>query len=93
MRMIPRVYHSPAQVPFYWRDEQTGILTRAVMAYLQGVETDIERAWVLEYVRYVLDAPCWRAVETLRAEALQARTRADLDALLDHCLEVGIDPL
>lgn len=93
MPSIPRIYQEPVGVPLYWMNEQSGNLRQAVMAYLEGREDNDQRAWVIEYIRYVLDAPCWRGVERLRAEAAAANSRKDLETLFDHCLEVGIDPL
>jgi hypothetical protein len=62
--VIPAVYIPPLGTPLYWRDEESGVLRDAVWAYYccgfrTGTITAPEIAVVVEYLRYVISAPCW----------------------------------
>jgi hypothetical protein len=103
---IPRVY--PHGFPRYWRDEASGVLAAAMNAYLDhridGAPLTREQfALVKDYLIYYVDAPVWQYPEAEReykAALLQLRFEAYLiqnvdDAvnLLEHCLDLGLDPL
>jgi len=69
---MPDVYRPPFGLPFYWRDEASGELARAVMAYLDnqtvgGRITEEQITLVREYLAHWANAPCWdhREIATL----------------------------
>jgi hypothetical protein len=69
--MIPRIYDSRLGTPLYWRNEISGVLSDAIMAYFAYQTgsrdeplTDAQAALVLGYARYYVDAPCWLANAT-----------------------------
>lgn len=93
--LVPRVY--PHGGPLYWRDEASGVLPAAVMAYLHARETPAQLALVIDYCVYWCEAPCWRGdgleLTDLRQRGRMVTTRAGLQAWLWDLLRVGIDPL
>jgi hypothetical protein len=90
-------YRPPFGGPAYWRDERSGVLPAAVLAYLEGRETRAQLDLVLRYCAYWIEAPCWRAdpmlpLETLRQTIRQVATHAGLSAWRRDALALGIDP-
>jgi hypothetical protein len=94
MPIIPPVYLPPTGGPLYWAAEQSGVLRRAVSAFVHRQEDARQLALVIDYVRYWVNAPCWvgPGLEALRQAAAQATTRADLDGVIRLGLTLGIDP-
>lgn len=75
---MPSIYDPTHGTPFYWRDEQSGELGSAVLAYtgfmagmVRGVSPG-ELELVADYCRYYIAAPCWMqsAWEHGNAEAI-----------------------
>jgi hypothetical protein len=102
---MPTTYVRPLGTPLYWRDEQTGLLPAAMQAYVfYGADPTLNRpptarqlALVINYFRYVINAPCWRdssgEVTRLRSLAAQMTTIEEIEQFIEDCLEIGIDPI
>lgn len=108
MFQIPNVYRPPLGLPLNWRDEQSGALSAAILAYLDNrikgtVLTDEQFDLVKDFVRHYIGAPCWNhmledeelatELATLRHQVLYLKTPDDLGAWIHQCLDVGLDPL
>lgn len=103
---MPTTYMPPYGTPLYWKDEVTGVLGEAIWAYVaHGAEpqnfpapTAEQLALLVAYLQYEIGAPCWRdsgngELERLREQAGQMTTVAEIDAWIQGCLQIGIDPL
>jgi hypothetical protein len=101
---MPQFYRAPLGLPFYWRDEISGELTRAVMAYLNwGVNgqqiTEDQVELVADYLSYWVNAPCWdqetfeEEIAALRAGATKLKTPEGINAWIHKALEIAADPL
>lgn len=82
-------------IPRYWRHETTGVLSAAIEAYLAGGEMKTEhivamRAYLRQWING--DWRGWRVAE-LRREVELLTSRAEIERWLDHCVDLGIDPL
>lgn len=93
-------------LPFYWRDEQTGVLPAAMQAYVFYVAnpegypapTADQLRLVIDYFRYVINAPCWRVdiigkLSQARVLASGMTTIEQVEQFIDDCLAIGIDPI
>jgi hypothetical protein len=98
---IPAVYTPPFGVPLHWRNEQSGQLPAAMLAYFQHAGDSSKPApseeqlqLVIHFFHYFISAPCWQGAEIseLREEAAQMQTVQGVAAWLDKCLDAGIDP-
>lgn len=98
---MPNWYVPPLGTPLYWRNEQSGVLPRAMEAYMvwsigNGPSlTEAQRLTVLAYLRYAINAPCWRgdAVPPLRELAAQMQTCEQISDFLWAAMDAGIDLL
>jgi hypothetical protein len=95
---FPAVYILPLGLPLYWRNEQSGELRAAVMAYLnqQNQLTEEQFRLVRAYLRYWVFAPCWHdcggQLAELR-ESVEAIHRAEeITPWLLKALDLCIDP-
>ena len=95
-------------LPLSWRDEVTGTLPAAVMAYLdnridgKGLKNS-ELQTVREYMEHYINAPCWNHMNenqdladelaALRRDVLIIETADHMGIWISRCLDVGIDPL
>jgi hypothetical protein len=77
-------------------DETSGVLRRAVMAYLTGGPMTVTEIAALRlYCQQWIAAPGFRGadVTALRASVDGLTTRDDLAAWLDQAVDIGVDPL
>lgn len=93
-------YVPPYGTPLYWGNEQSGQLPAAVVAFLaeatgDGTCSEEQRRLVVEYLRYVIGAPCWQGeqIESLRERATHLQATQDIQQWIMDCLNEGIDPL
>lgn len=94
MPIIPPIYLPPTNGPMFWANEQSGVLRSAVWAFFHGKEDARQLAWVIAYVRYWINAPCWAGpgLQGLREAAATMRTRADVEGVVRLGLTLEIDP-
>ncbi len=64
----PPFYPRPGGLPFYWRDEITGMLPAAVWAYIEHMAdhskpmpSTEQLTLVIIYIGHFINAPCWNA--------------------------------
>ena len=91
--------------PLRWQDDVTGVLPRAVMAFVNygGKQSNVppteqQLGLVREYMEYYVNAPCWRQgdaheLDVLREKIQTLHTVEDLDNFIHECLRIGLDPL
>lgn len=106
MSRMPAEYRPPLGLPWDWQDDETGDVPRAVWAYLgykaaeppkpERRQIDLLRDYLIHYI----EAPCWEKpggvtpeLADLRRRAQEIRSIEDIDAFIQGCLEIGIDPL
>lgn len=99
---MPKNYDPPFGTPLYWRNEQSGELSAAILAYLNHrIEptsqppTPAQLSLVIDYLRYVIYAPCWRGqgIAVLRERVHTLQTSEDIHGWIGAALPEGIDPL
>lgn len=102
---IPPIYFPPTGGPFYWRNIESDELRRAIMRLAESWGggddapdlTEDEVAWIADYFRYWINAPCWMdssgKLEILRENVLKLKTQEDLEVWLEFALDLSIDPL
>ncbi len=102
---MPDYYDPSFGTPFYWRQEPTGKLEAAILAYLahatgdRTAPTSQQLLLIVDYLKYWIGAPCWQQPEReywldrLRARSYSLNTIAEISNWLDDCLRVGLDPL
>ena len=99
---IPAFYRPPDGGPLRWQDETSGVLIGAIRAYLEWRQHEMSEeqiAVVREWLRYYIMAPCWvdpdgdGKLEALRRRVVLLKSSAEIDAWMDECLEMGIDPI
>lgn len=92
---MPDYYLPPYSTPLYWKNEQSGDLVEAVMAFFGGFCGPDQLRLVIDYCRYVIDAPCWEGpgIEPLRSEVRGLHTVAEVRLWIGKCLNEGVDPL
>ena len=94
---MPRFYRPPLGLPLNWKDEVTGELPSAVLAFYHQNPTSAQLTLVIEFLAYFIHAPCWQdetgALEMLRAQIKDVQTLAQVTAWIADCLEIGLDPL
>jgi hypothetical protein len=82
-------------VPGYWMNETSGVLRRAVLAYLFGAEmTPEDLAAMRAYLRQWMAAD-WQTpmLDVLRTQIGEIGTRRDVDRWLNRAMDAGVDPL
>lgn len=103
---MPAFYKPILGLPFYWMDEVSGVLRRAVRAFLDNrvmpgnpAVSEDRIAVLREYLVHFIHAPCWDGSEfeaelaALR-EAVGGLSSADeIAAWIGQCMQIGIDPL
>lgn len=100
---IPRMYRQPFGSPYYWRDIEGGNLIPCTVSFIDAMGKGQEPSQddliaVIDYLQYYLDAPVWNdqeKVDVLREQAagLSPDNPKSVDDLIQHCVNVGIDPL
>lgn len=96
MIRMPTTYSSTG-IPLNWRDEQSGILTAAIEAYINGAPmTDEQLALLIEFLDYYIHAPCWQdwqgELAKLRSMIKQIKTKEGIENWLWIALDLGLDP-
>lgn len=83
-----------SKLPKYWRYETSGVLRRAIEAYLSGGPmSDEQVAAMRNYLRQWIEAPYWLRAETLRSRVDGLTNREAITGWLNDAVELGIDPL
>jgi hypothetical protein len=99
---MPAIYLEPFGTPLYWGDEQSGVLKEAIRAFYDSslhkkplAQEHLEL--VRHYLAYVIHAPCWLddsgVLAQLRREVNGLTSVEEMNAWLNKCLEIGVDPL
>jgi hypothetical protein len=83
--------------PLYWRNEVSGKLEHAVMAYLEGKdldETDIAllRTYFAQWVNATVFAASGE-LQKIQQSVWSIASTVDIDAWLEEAVLIGIDPL
>jgi hypothetical protein len=96
-------YRPPLGFPQYWRDDPSGQLQIAVLAYLgyrgaEGPPPDASHIELLrDYLIHYIEAPCWASppgvLENLISRAHDIQTPQDIADVEKRCLQIGLDPL
>lgn len=93
--------------PLNWRDDITGRMESAVMAYLKQMPDEEQLKLVIAYIKHHIHAPCWleqspfdevdeemeAEIHALRERSLQLKTVEDVNEYINAALAVGLDPL
>lgn len=96
------VYIGPMGLPLYWRDEQSGTLADAIEQYIYWAvgdstvkPTSDQFKLIKGYLRYWINAPCWRGeeLESLRRDIEAMERIEDLEPWLHRGLAIALDPL
>ena len=103
---MPRFYRAPLGLPFYWRDEESGQLRKAVESYLDNrlhgtTITDEQIGLVRDYIVHYIDAPCWNTedpelqsdLKNLRTSARELDSATEIGEWIFKALDLGLDPL
>lgn len=104
MTRMPIVYKAPLGLPFFWRDEASGELNDAVMAYLNNriegqTVTDAQIVLVRDYLAHYIGAPCWddsgfeMEMAHLRSTVRELDSATEIQEWIRQCLDIGMDPL
>lgn len=99
------IQKGPLTFPRYWRDEETGELTRAIVAVMNRLASDDQLKTMAAYLEHYIHAPCWleqrehstpeykNKIEMLRETSKNLKTIDHIDGWLLVALKNGIDPL
>ncbi len=93
--------------PLTWRDDITGQLQAAFMAYLNHTPAPKQLQLVIAYLQYHIHAPCWletcplgtldedmkTEIQALRELSLTLKTIDDVHQYLYRAAEIGLNPL
>jgi hypothetical protein len=101
---MPDFYKPPLGLPFYWEDEVSGELRKAIHAYLDHATdgkpfTDAQLELMRDYLEHWINAPCWNSevfeseLKHLRESAKTLRTAEQIHDWIHEALEIGMDPL
>jgi hypothetical protein len=93
-------------MPLYWRDDVTGRLPAAVMAYLNHKPTPEQLGLVIKYIQHHIHAPCFlekspfevidelaEEIRALRALSLELKTIQDVNQYIHRALAWALDPI
>jgi hypothetical protein len=81
-------------VPGFWKNETSGALRPAVIAYFNGEPMDDRQvAAIRAYLRQWMQGD-WKGplIDPLRTQVEEIATREDIGRWLDRALEMDIDP-
>jgi len=96
---------APDKIPHYWRDETGGELGPAMWRYLCSASLSLRDLALLHlYLRQWVDSPAWdgnphltedsrKELAALRQQAAAARSRSEIDRLVNALVAFGMDPL
>jgi hypothetical protein len=103
MRRIPNFY--PGGGPLAWQNDTSGVMIATMLTFFERKEplTPAQFELIREWGEYYLNAPCWDAnphiddegraeLAALRKQIKEARSLQDIDAWIEACLDIGIDP-
>jgi hypothetical protein len=83
--------------PLYWRNEISGKLEKAVLAYFEGMEISIPEILILRaYFAQWIKADYWEIcdeIEELRQSVDAIASTDCLNSWLEKAVLIGIDPL
>lgn len=103
---IPPFYIGPMGLPLYWRNDMSGVLPKAVRAFIdhgadrrQPAPSAEQVKVLIIYLQHFIAAPCWDLTVEFAAETAELRRRVRLlDSLtgimawLDSAMAIGLDP-
>lgn len=107
MSRMPKAYQ-PGGGPLRWQDDTTGVLPKAVWAFLnegraQTACTPEQAELVRDYMEYYINAPCWQLGESgeayhsdftaLRERIKSLKTTKEMSEWMGSAMSLGIDPL
>lgn len=103
---LPRWYPPPDRKPVPWWQHQSAKVQTAVRSYLwlevdhNGEPRPITRTegrWLVAYLQYAIEAPCWAAppdvLARLRRAAYYLGDSSQVGYWLQECMQAGIDIL
>jgi hypothetical protein len=103
VKRIPNIY--PNGGPLAWHNDTSGTMPAVMMDFFERKKplTPAQFELVREWGEYYLNAPAWDAnphiddegrkeLADLRKQIKEARTLQDIDAWVEACLDIGIDP-
>lgn len=109
MSRIPNFYRpmfeGGPRGPLRWQDDVSGILPAAMLAFFEDKGMNPDQFYLVrEYGQYYINAPCWdwnphldeegkAELAALRERIKAVRSKHELMAWVDACLDMGIDPL
>lgn len=89
------------EFPLNWRDETSGILPTAVMAYLEDKASVEQIELVGNFIDYFIHAPVWdiqdnyfeTELKDLRESSKKLTNRQEIHEWIHKAMEIGLDPL
>jgi hypothetical protein len=86
--------------PLNWRDEQSGVLPAAVMAYLENKATGEQLELVANFINYYIHAPVWDIpdnafedeLKQLRESSKTLKTQQEIHEWIYKSMDIGLDP-
>jgi hypothetical protein len=104
MSRMPTFYKAPLGLPFYWEDEVSGELRKAIHAYLDHAVdgkpiTSAQITLMVDYLTHWVCAPCWDSeafeveLKNLRATVRGLTTPTAIHDWIHQALDIGMDPL
>jgi len=96
---------SDPRAPHYWRYETGGELHSAMWRYMSGAAVRLrDLALIHLYLRQWVDSPAWdgnphltegnrQELNAVRQQAREAKTRTQIDRLVNALVALGMDPL
>jgi hypothetical protein len=97
---MPKMYQHGGG-PLRWQDDVSGVLPRAVWAYLEHKANAEQIELIRDYYEYYIHSPCWQTGDgdfkkrfiELRERIKHPMTEPELYQWTVDALHVGIDPL
>jgi hypothetical protein len=103
VKRIPNIY--PNGGPLAWQNDTSGTMPAVMLAFFERKKplTPAQFELVREWGEYYLNAPAWDAnpymddemraeLAALRKQIKEAKDLKDIDAWVEACLDIGIDP-
>ena len=86
--LLPTNYR-PDGLPYYWRDETSGVLAVAIKAYVDGdlrgqTTADARVALVKQYLVHWINAPCWEIALGYRSDSVRLASVLSLPSPADE---------
>lgn len=78
-------YVTDLKVPVYWKDDQSGVVSGAIWAYIchcadpskEPAPNQEQLRLTVEYLKYYANAPCWEISEQFAGELARLRRRIE----------------